>query len=154
MQANNTENAAVVQLYRDLHQAWNQQNAADFAALFTTDGICIGFDGSEMLGKTQIESELSGIFADHVTATYVGIVREVRFLTEDVALLRAVAGMVPPGGDDINPERNAIQTLVAVRQGGQWRIAQFQNTPAQYHGRPQLTEALNTELRQYLKSAE
>ena len=48
-----------------------------------------------------------------------------RFLTPDVAVLRAVAGMVPPGQSDLNPAVNAVQTLVAARQDGQWRIAVF-----------------------------
>jgi uncharacterized protein (TIGR02246 family) len=146
------ENAPIIKLYRDLHDAWNQHSAANFALLFTDDGMTIGFDGSEMIGKAQIEEELSAIFADHVTAAYIGIVRDVRFLADNIALLHAVAGMVPPGGSDINPAANSIQTLTAVRENDQWRIALFQNTPAQYHGRPQLTEFLNTELRQVLKS--
>jgi uncharacterized protein (TIGR02246 family) len=144
------DNAPVIQLYRQLHTAWNEQNAANFAALFTEDGVTIGFDGSEMIGRQQMQSDLSAIFADHVTAHYLGIVREVRFLSANTALLRAAAGMVPPGDNDINPATNTIQTLVALQQNGQWLIAQFQNTPAQYHGRPQLTEALNAELRQLL----
>ena len=40
--------------------------------------------------------------------------REIRFLSADVALLRAVVGMVPPGQSDLRPELNAIQTLVGV----------------------------------------
>ncbi len=67
---------------------------------------------------------------------YVGKIRGVRFLTPEVAVLRAVAGMVPPGQSDLNPAVNTIQTLVAAKGAGPWRIALFQNTPAQFHGRP------------------
>jgi uncharacterized protein (TIGR02246 family) len=62
-------------------------------------------------------------------------------------MLRAIAGLVPAGRSDVNPELNAIQTLLAKREEGTWRIVQFQNTPAQLHGRPQAAEALTTELR-------
>jgi len=58
--------------------------------------------------------------------------------------------MIPPGSSDINPAVNAIQTLTAIKQDGQWSIALFQNTPAQFHGRPDLSEALTAELRQLL----
>ena len=51
-----------------------------------------------------------------MTATYVGKVREVRFLTADVAILRGVVGMVPQGKTDINPVTNAIQSLVAEKR--------------------------------------
>jgi uncharacterized protein (TIGR02246 family) len=73
-------------------------------------------------------------------------IREVKSLGPDVALLRAVVGMIPPGKTDINPATNAIQTLVALRQAESWKIALFQNTPAQFHGRPDDASALTEEL--------
>jgi hypothetical protein len=59
--------------------------------------------------------------------------------------------MVPPEQADLNPAANAVQTLVVVRRDDRWRIALFQNTPAQFHGRPHLSEALTEELRQLLR---
>jgi uncharacterized protein (TIGR02246 family) len=143
-------NAPIRALYRQLLDSWNQRNAASFAALFHPDANLIGFDGSQVNGRPQIESHLSQIFADHLTATYVGIIREVRLLSPDVALLRAVAGMVPPGKSDLNPATNAVQTLVAARHDNTWRIALYQNTPAQFHGRPDLAQQLTQELRKLL----
>jgi uncharacterized protein (TIGR02246 family) len=137
-------------LYRTLLAHWNQHNAGGMAALFTADGNTVGFDGSQMNGADEIEQTLGQIFADHMTAAYVAIVREVRFLTPDTALLRAVVGMIPPGKSDINPATNAVQSLVAVKQAGAWQIALFHNTPAALHGRPELSEQLTAELRQVL----
>jgi len=57
---------------------------------------------------------------------------------------------VPPGQTDLNPAVNAIQTLVTVRQDGQWRITLLQNTPAQFHGRPDLAQQLTDGLRRLL----
>jgi hypothetical protein len=68
-----------------------------------------------------------------------------------VAVLRAVVGMVPAARSDIEPALNAIQTVVAVKRDGTWRIAFFQTTPAQFHGRPELVEQLTKELRQLLE---
>ena len=65
-------------LYESLRNAWNQQ------------------DGDGM----------AGAFADHETASFVWKVRSARALGSGVALLRAVAGMVPPGQSDINPDVN------------------------------------------------
>ena len=107
-----------------------------------------------MNGPAEIDRELGRIFTDHVTARYVGIVREVRFLAPDVAVLRAVAGLVPRGQTDINPQTNAIQSLLAQRSVGGWRIVLYQNTPAQFHGRPELAQALTEELRGALDTAE
>jgi hypothetical protein len=74
----------------------------------------------------------------------------VRFLTLEATILSAVVGMLPLGMIDLNPAANAIHTLLAVFQADQWRIALLQNTPAQYHGRPELAKALTVELRALL----
>jgi hypothetical protein len=76
----------------------------------------------------------------------------VRFLTLEATILSAVVGMLPLGTIDLNPAANAIHTLLAVFQADQWRIALLQNTPAQYHGRPELAKALTAELRAFLKA--
>ena len=137
----------VRELYRALLDAWNRRDAKAMAALFAGRGSMIGFDGSMANGRAEIESHLAPIFRDHPTAAFVGIVREVRVLGESAAMLRAAAGMVPSGKSDINPAVNAIQTLIAARHGSTWKIEMFQNTPAAFHGRPELTEAMSAELR-------
>lgn len=144
------EEREVVSLYRRLLGGWNRNSAGDMADLFEVDGFIIGFDGSQHVGAANIESQVGSILADHATARYVAKVRDVRLLTPDVAVLRAIAGMVPPGQDDLNPAVNVVQTLVAVKRGGQWRIAVYQNTPAAYHGRPHLRDEMTEELRQVL----
>ena len=73
-----------------------------------------------------------------------------RPLASGVVLFRTVAGMVPPGGSDIVPDKNAVQALVALETADGWRIAHFQNTPAAFDGRPEEAEALSAELRAVL----
>ena len=136
----------VVDLYRRLLEGWNVRDAAAFGANFAADGSTVGFDGSQMDGREAIRAELGRIFADHTPATYVAKVREVRELGADAVLLRAVAGMVPPGQSVLKPERNAIQSLVAVREQGELRVVLFQNTPARFDGRPELAAMLTAEL--------
>jgi uncharacterized protein (TIGR02246 family) len=144
------DEAAIRDLYQKLLDGWNRRNASDYAALFAEDGYAVGFDGSQHNGRVEIEAEIGKIFADHQTGRFVGKIREARLLTPEVAVLRAVASVVPAGQADINPATNMIQTLVAARREGQWRIAVFHNTPAQFHGRPELAQKLTAELRQLL----
>jgi uncharacterized protein (TIGR02246 family) len=143
--------AIIEELHKKLLTFWNQQDAKGMVSLFTDDGNTVGFDGSQVDGRIQIENQMQMIFSHHQTASYVWVVREVRFLNEDVALLRAVAGMVPPGKNLIMPERNAIQSLIAVKEKEEWKIALFHNTPAQFHGRPELSQALTQELNELVK---
>ena len=141
----------VSDLYRALLDAWNARDARAFASLFTDDGHIVGFDGSQADSAAEIQAHLSQVFGSHATAAYVARVREVRLLGDDAALLRAVVGMVPPGQSDINPAVNSIQSVVAEHVAGPtWRVVLLQTTPAAFHGRPDLAEALTRELRQLL----
>jgi uncharacterized protein (TIGR02246 family) len=138
--------AAIRHLYERILLAWNQRDAGAMAACFEEDGSMVGFDGSQVDTREQIESHLGPIFADHPTAAYVAKVREVRSLGPGVGLLRAVAGMLPPGSEEIKADRNTIHSLVAVKSGDGWRAALFQSTPAAWHGRPEDSAALTEEL--------
>jgi uncharacterized protein (TIGR02246 family) len=139
------------ELYDRLLAAWNDRDAEKFAAFFGTDGVSIGFDGSTATGP-EIRDHLAGVFDDHSTASYVAKVREVRQLGADTVLLRAIVGMLPPGADRLKPDVNALQTVVAVRDGDSWRVALLQNTPAQYHGRPELVEQHTEELQELVRT--
>jgi uncharacterized protein (TIGR02246 family) len=139
------------ELYRQLLEAWDKRNARDFALLFAPDGSLVGFDGTQVFGQAEVGAHLSEIFSHHQTARYVSIVREVRSLIEGATILSAVAGMVPPDKDDINPDVNAVQTVVAVKKAGALRVALFQNTPAALHGRPDAVKKLTEELRAALR---
>jgi uncharacterized protein (TIGR02246 family) len=139
----------VIALYRDLITAWNRRDAAALAALFLADGDVTGFDGSMLNGATEIQSSMAGIFAEHQTPPYVAKVRGVRLLAEGVAIVRAIAGMAPPGGRELDPGLNAVQTLIAVRDTSGWRIASFQTTPAAFHGRPDAVAKLTRELQDH-----
>ncbi|WP_243711518.1 SgcJ/EcaC family oxidoreductase [Actinomadura sp. KC216] len=134
-------------LYRAILDGWNARDGRAFAAPFREDGVSIGFDGSLHTGRAEIAARMQEVFAHHPTARYVAAVRDVRLVGLGAAVLHAVAGMVPPGASDINPDANAVQTITAARLMGQWRVAVFQNTPAAYHGRPGDAAALTAELR-------
>src|SRR5690606_34955545 len=94
---------ALRSLYERLLDAWNRRDASAMADLFTSNGNLVGFDGSQVDSRAAIADHLRPIFADHPTPAYVGKVREVRTLAGNVGILRAVAGMVPSGSQDINP---------------------------------------------------
>ncbi len=143
----------ILALYQQLLQQWNKRNAAGMTGLFATNGTLIGFDGSQLNGQKEIYAVLDEIFANFPTAAYISIVKEVRVLTDTTALLLAVAGMVAVGSNDISPEVNVLHSITAVQDEGKWRIALFQNTPAAFHGRPELAEQLSADLRHVLASS-
>lgn len=143
----NNWNEEIIALYQGVLEQWNKRNGAGMTALFAKEGVYIGFDGSQLNGQKEIYDVMEEIFGNFPTAAYVSIVKDVRMLGADAAVLLAVVGMVAQGHTDITPSVNAIHSMTAVREEGKWRVALLQNTPAAYHGRPELSEQLTADLR-------
>ena len=149
-------NDGAVELYRAIIGAWNGRDAARMASLFADNGNLVGFDGSQVDTRRAIQEHLQPIFTDHSTAAYVSIVRESRLLAPSVSIVRAIAGMVPPGQDDFKPELTTVHTLIATRGDSPaappWLAAMLQSTPAAWHGRERDREAVLDELRAELRA--
>jgi uncharacterized protein (TIGR02246 family) len=127
--ANPADEAAVHHLYGELMDGWNRGSGDAFAAAFTQDGDLVAFDGTHFKGREEIAPFHQELFEKWMKGTrLVGEVKDVRFLGPDVALMHAVGSTVMRGKGEPSPERDSIQTLVAVRQDGEWRLAAFQNT--------------------------
>ncbi|TFV53113.1 SgcJ/EcaC family oxidoreductase [Blastococcus sp. TF02A-35] len=148
MTAAHPQDTQIRSLYADFVDGWNRRSGAAVAAGFADDGDIIGFDGSHHRGRLSIAADLRQVFAGHETPAYVAVVRSVRPVAPGVAILVAHAGMIPPGANDLDPDLNAVHTMVAVDEGrGRWRISLFQATPAAWHQHPDEREALTEELR-------
>ncbi|MEO7889276.1 MAG: SgcJ/EcaC family oxidoreductase [Vicinamibacterales bacterium] len=144
--------AEAERIYRNLLDAWNRRDAAAFGGLFSASGSCVGFDGTQMNGRSEIIASLEVVFSGHQTASYVCLIREIRVLARDVILLRAVVGMVPPGATTLKPDVNAVQSAVLVAHETGFEFALLQNTPAAFHGRPELADRLTAELTEVWRS--
>lgn len=141
-----TSEDAIRNLYGQLITGWNDRSAAGMSTPFAADGELIGFDGSQIMGRSEIFTHLDEIFGKHLTPPFVYKIRSVKLLSKDVGMVRAIVGMIPAGKTELDPSLHAHQTLVAVKREGAWEVALFQNTPAQYHGRPEMIEKMTEEL--------
>jgi uncharacterized protein (TIGR02246 family) len=130
---------------------WNRGSGDAFAAPFTDDSDFIGFDGTHMEGQEQIATFHQMLFDNFVKGSrLVGKMRHIRFLSSDIAIMIAVGGTVMAGQSDIEPERNSIHTLVAIKHDRKWHFTAFQNSRAQFIGRPEESQTLTEELRREL----
>jgi uncharacterized protein (TIGR02246 family) len=137
---------AAAKLHGELTHGWNERSAEAMTKSVAEDGLVVGFDGSVLRGRDAVADAMAQVFADHEVARYVCKVEAITELGPDLALLQASVGMVAPGGDEVMPDRNAVQTVLARRRGEAWEVALFQNTPARFDGRPDDAEALTREL--------
>jgi uncharacterized protein (TIGR02246 family) len=110
-------------------EAWDAGDGEAFAAPFRDDALFIGFDGSVMRGREEIASTHQEVFDRWMKGTrLVEEHTEVRFLHPDVAIVHTLGGTVLRGKSKPAPERDSIQTLVAVRDAAGWSFVSFQNT--------------------------
>lgn len=124
-----TDEQAVRALHRRVLEAWGAGDGEAFAAPFGDDAVFIGFDGSVMRGREQIASTHQEVFDRWMKGTrLVEEGTEVRFVASDVAIVHTLGGTLMRGKSEPAPERESIQTLVAVRDAGGWSFASFQNT--------------------------
>ncbi len=138
--AKSVNETALHDLYRELMDGWNRGSGEAFAAAFTEEGDLVAFDGTHFKGRQEIAPFHQELFDKWLKGTrLVGRVESVRFLSPDVALMHAVGGTMMRGKSKPSPERDSIQTLIAVREGDQWRIAAFQNTRVRPMGRSAAT---------------
>jgi uncharacterized protein (TIGR02246 family) len=145
------DEAAIRTLYQQTIDGWNAGNGDAFAAPYTDVCDYIGFDGTYLKGREEIASLHQMLFDKFVKGSrLVGKIRSIRFLTSDIAIVVAVGGTVMAGQSDIDPERNSIHMLVAIKQNANWRFTAFQNSRAQFIGRPEEAQTLTNELRQLL----
>ncbi len=52
----------------------------------------------------------------------------------------------------LNPSVNAVQSVLFVERGDAVKIVLLQSTPAAFHGRPEVADALTQELEDVLRS--
>jgi uncharacterized protein (TIGR02246 family) len=124
-----TDERAIRALHGRMLEAWGAGDGEAFAAPFSDDALFIGFDGSMMRGREQIAATHQEVFDRWMKGTRLAEERtEVSFVHPDVAIVHALGGTVMRGKSEPTPERDSIQTLVAVRDAGGWSFVSFQNT--------------------------
>ncbi len=119
---------AVRSLFEQMVEGWNEGSGEAFAAPFADMVDFIAFDGTHVTAKAQIASGHQELFDRWLKGSRLTGEASVRFLTGDVALVLGRGGTVMRGRARPAPERDSIQTLVAVRGADGWKLTSFHNT--------------------------
>jgi uncharacterized protein (TIGR02246 family) len=124
-----TDEAQILALFDDLLEDWGRGDGEAYGSRFTEDADYVAFDGTRTRGRREIAASHQQLFDKWLKGTRLtGRILSVTFLGSDVALVHATGSTIMRGKSVPSPERDSIQTLVAVRDGGGWRFATFHNS--------------------------
>jgi len=123
------DEAKILALFEDLLEDWGRGDGEAYGSHFTEDADYVAFDGTRTRGRREISASHQRLFDKFLKGTRLtGNILNIKFLSPDVALIHATGGTVMPGKTKPSPERDSIQTLVAVCEGTEWRFAAFHNS--------------------------
>ena len=124
-----TDEAKIRTLFEDLLGDWGRGDGESYGSRFTEDADYVAFDGSHTRGRREISTSHQQLFDKYLKGTRLaGRLLSIKFLGPDVALVHATGGTIMRGKARPSPERASIQTLVAVREDEEWRLAAFHNS--------------------------
>jgi uncharacterized protein (TIGR02246 family) len=121
--------APVRALLHEIFAAYNRGDVSGASAGFAPDGEMIAGDGTLVSSRAAIERFLSDLQARLPKGTqFVATVTNVRFAGPDVAVLTTEGGWRFPDETAVAAKNRGIQSVVAMRQSGMWRVVLFQRT--------------------------
>jgi len=113
-----------------LYKAWEANDAEAFVADYTDDASVVQ-PGVYKKDREEIRTTMAAGFAGPLSGSratdHPG---DVRFLTDDTAVVISEGGIIFPGQDAVASEGLVRATWVLVRRDGAWRIACYHNSPA------------------------
>lgn len=86
-------------------------------------------NGAYLKGRQAIAAAHQQLFETRFRGSQLeGFVKQIRFLSDDLALLHLHGRPQIPGRALPVPEQYAIQTVIGIKQAEGWRFTAFQNT--------------------------
>lgn len=130
-QDSSADEAAIRKIVQQVQDGWNAHDGKAFAAPFAPNADYVVVNGTKIEGRDAIEKGHAAIFATVYRESHnVGTIRSIRFLRPDVAVVHVEWNLEFQAGGQ--PQKaQAMNTMVMTKDGGQWSIAAFQNTPIQ-----------------------
>ena len=125
-----TDRQAILDVLAGLYKAWAANDAEAFVADYT-DNATVVQPGVFKKDREEIRTTMAAAFAGPLSGSRVAARPvDVRFLTDDTAIVVSEDGIIFPGQDAVASGGLVRATWVLVRRDGGWRIASYHNSPA------------------------
>lgn len=123
------DRAAVADLPQKVVAAWAQNDADEFANVFTEDGSLI-LPGLFLKGRDAIKAYMATAFAGPYKGTRVtGQPVDLRFVSANVGLIITEGGVLAPGETTVATERAIRASWLVTKVDHEWRLTAYQNSP-------------------------
>ncbi|WP_068622269.1 SgcJ/EcaC family oxidoreductase [Paenibacillus tuaregi] len=116
-------------LFERLKLAWDRGDGEAYGACFTEDADYVTFQGEHLQGRKAIADTHQELWNSVLRGSALeGEIKKIRFITPEIAIFHGL-GVVKLRWQKTAPKkRDSINTNIAVKQNGEWKIAAFQNS--------------------------
>ncbi|CAH8713682.1 SgcJ/EcaC family oxidoreductase [Paenibacillus thiaminolyticus] len=119
---------ALHDLFDSLSVAWNHGDGKAYGLCFTEDADYVTFHGEHITGRDNIADVHHKLWEGVLRgSTLSGKITNLRFIAPDTAIFHAIGVVQLRWHKHAPKKRNSVNTNVAVKQNGKWKIAAFHN---------------------------
>lgn len=119
---------AVLDVIHGVYDAWADNDADAFAALYLDDATVVQPGGIYKKSRNDVRTSMALAFAGPLKgSTVIDEPKNVRILGDNAAVVISEAGVVMAGETEAPAERMVRATWVLAKQHGTWFIAAYHN---------------------------
>ena len=128
--ASDVDRQPVSDVLKRLYGAWEANDAGAFVADYLDDASVVQ-PGIYKKGREEIRTTMAAGFAGPLRGSRViSHPQDIRFLTDETAIVVSEDGILFPGQDDVPSDALVRATWVLAKRDGSWHVAAYNNSPA------------------------
>jgi uncharacterized protein (TIGR02246 family) len=128
--ATDTDRQAVLDVLKRGYEAWGANDVEAFVACYLDDASVVQ-PGVYKKDREEIRTSMAAGFAGPLKGSRVSDQpQDIRFLTDETAIVVSEGAIIFPGQDDAPREAMVRATWVLAKRNGSWYVAAYHNSPA------------------------
>jgi uncharacterized protein (TIGR02246 family) len=128
--ATDTDRQAVLDVLKRGYEAWGANDVEAFVACYLDDASVVQ-PGVYKKDREESRTSMAAGFAGPLKGSRVSDQpQDIRFLTDETAIVVSEGAIIFPGQDDAPREAMVRATWVLAKRNGSWYVAAYHNSPA------------------------